>query len=86
MVFAAFYFSADENSRDYFDAGCFDFETEEDFLVFADLARGRSALSLPVDVEAGGSLITLVTCDGLNGSGRFAAMARKLRGVRSQRT
>ena len=32
-----------------------------------------------MDVEAGDSLITLVTCDESNGSGRFAVMARKLR-------
>jgi sortase B len=78
-IFAVFDFSVDENSPSYFDPARFDFATEGEFLVFADLARSRSLLPSPVSVEARDSLITLVTCDESDRNTRFAVMARKLR-------
>jgi len=78
-IFAVFDFSVDGNSRDYFDPAHPDFASEGDFLIFADLAKARSILPVPVDVAAGDSLITLVTCDESDKNGRFAVMARKLR-------
>jgi SrtB family sortase len=78
-IFAVFSFSVDEASKDYFDTDRFDFPSEADFFAYTDLARARSLLSIPVDVQAGDDLITLVTCGESGGDGRFAVMARKLR-------
>lgn len=82
-IFAVFDFSVDENSPSYFDPARFDFATESEFLIFADLAKSRSLLPIPVSVEADDSLITLVTCDESDRNARFAVMARKLRGGES---
>ncbi len=78
-VFAVFDFSVDENSPSYFDPARFDFASESEFLIFSDLAKSRSLLSIPVSVEGGDRLITLVTCDETDKNLRFAVMARKLR-------
>ena len=57
----------------------FNFETDEDFLNFVFEAKDRSIFDIPVDVERGDHLLSLVTCSYGNDNGRLIVMLRSLR-------
>ena len=77
--FAVFDISATPGDQDYVDMREFNFETDEDFLNFAFEAKSRSIFDIPVDVERGDRLLSLVTCSYGNDNGRLVVMLRALR-------
>lgn len=79
VPFAVFDISATPGDQDYVDMQTFSFETDEDFFNFVFEAKDRSILDIPVDVERGDALLSLVTCSYSNENGRLVVMLRKLR-------
>ena len=71
--------SATPGDQDYVDMRVFNFETDEDFLNFVFEAKDRSIFDIPVDVERGDHLLSLVTCSYGNDNGRLVVMLRSLR-------
>ena len=79
VPFAVFDISATPGDQEYVDMRVFNFETDEDFLNFAFEAKDRSIFDIPVDVERGDRLLSLVTCSYGNDNGRLVVMLRSLR-------
>ena len=79
VPFADFDISATPGDQEYVDMRVFNFETDEDFLNFAFEAKDRSIFDIPVDVERGDHLLSLVTCSYGNDNGRLVVMLRSLR-------
>ena len=77
--FAVFDISATPGDQDYVDMRQFNFETDEDFLNFVFEAKARSIFDIPVDVERGDRLLSLVTCSYGSDNGRLVVMLRSLR-------
>ena len=77
--FAVFDISATPGEQDYVDMRQFNFETDEDFLNFVFEAKARSIFDIPVDVERGDRLLSLVTCSYGSDNGRLVVMLRSLR-------
>ena len=76
---AVFDISATPGDQDFVDMQTFNFETDEDFMNFVNEAKDRSFFEIPVDVERGDRLLSLVTCSYNNNNGRLVVMLRALR-------
>ena len=76
---AVFDISATPGDQDFVDMQTFNFDTDEDFLNFVNEARARSIFDIPVEVERGDRLLSLVTCSYNNDNGRLVVMLRALR-------
>ena len=70
--------SMDENDGHYFDVRQIVFD-ETSFELFVLKLRGRSVFGVPVEVEYGDQLLTLVTCSYNDDDGRYIVALRKLR-------
>ena len=68
----------DENDGHYFDVRQIVFD-ETSFELFVLKLRGRSVFDVPVEVEYGDQLLTLVTCSYNDDDGRYIVALRKLR-------
>lgn len=55
------------------------FESDEDFLNFADNIKNRSIINIPVDIQKDDILITLSTCSYEKKDNRTVVIARKIR-------
>lgn len=71
--------SVDPDSSGYFDMTCFDFEDETLFKEFTDGLISRSMVELPIDVNYGDQILSLVTCEYTHNNGRLVVALRKLR-------
>ena len=78
VPFAMFEASMDENDGHYFDVRQIVFD-ETTFELFVLKLRGRSVFDVPVEVEYGDQLLTLVTCSYNDDDGRYIVALRKLR-------
>ena len=78
VPFAMFEASMDENDGHYFDVRQIVFD-ETSFELFVLKLRGRSVFAVPVEVEYGDQLLTLVTCSYNDDDGRYIVALRKLR-------
>ncbi len=78
VPFAMFEASMDENDAHYFDVRQIVFD-ETSFELFVLKLRGRSVFDVPVEVEYGDQLLTLVTCSYNDDDGRYIVALRKLR-------
>lgn len=78
VPFAMFEASMDENDGHYFDVRQIVFD-ETTFELFVLKLRGRSVFDVPVAVEYGDQLLTLVTCSYNDDDGRYIVALRKLR-------
>ena len=78
VPFAMFEASMDENDGHYFDVRQIVFD-ETSFELFLLKLRGRSVFDVPVEVEYGDQLLTLVTCSYNDDDGRYIVALRKLR-------
>ena len=79
VPFAVFDMSATPGDQNYVDMRVFNFESDEDFLNFAFEAKDRSIFDIPVDVERGDHILSLVTCSYDDDNGRLIVMSRSLR-------
>ena len=78
-VFSVLEISILNTNAKYFDIFRFGFASNEDFLSFAAAAKARSSIDIPVDVQTGDRLLTMMTCTLGNDDKRIVVMARKLR-------
>ena len=78
VPFAMFEASMDENDGHYFDVRQIVFD-ETSFELFVLKLRSRSVFDVPVEVEYGDQLLTLVTCSYNDDDGRYIVALRKLR-------
>ena len=78
VPFAMLEASMDENDGHYFDVRQIVFD-ETSFELFVLKLRGRSVFDVPVEVEYGDQLLTLVTCSYNDDDGRYIVALRKLR-------
>lgn len=78
VPFAMFEASMDENDAHYFDVRQIVFD-ETSFELFVLKLRSRSVFDVPVEVEYGDQLLTLVTCSYNDDDGRYIVALRKLR-------
>ena len=78
VPFAMFEASMDENDGHYFDVRQIVFD-ETSFELFVLKLRDRSVFDVPVEVEYGDQLLTLVTCSYNDDDGRYIVALRKLR-------
>ena len=78
VPFAMFEASMDEDDGHYFDVRQIVFD-ETSFELFVLKLRGRSVFDVPVAVEYGDQLLTLVTCSYNDDDGRYIVALRKLR-------
>ena len=78
VPFAMFEASMDEDDGHYFDVRQIVFD-ETTFELFVLKLRGRSVFDVPVEVEYGDQLLTLVTCSYNDDDGRYIVALRKLR-------
>lgn len=78
VPFAMFEASMDENDAHYFDVRQIVFD-EMSFELFVLKLRSRSVFDVPVEVEYGDQLLTLVTCSYNDDDGRYIVALRKLR-------
>lgn len=76
---ALFDASMEADNAAYFDIGRIWFNSDDDFVGFANSAIEKSMFALPVDVQADDTLITLVTCSYEYDNSRFIIIARALR-------
>lgn len=76
---ALFDASMEANNSAYFDIGRIWFNTDEEFVEFADSAIAESRFTTPFDVQADDTLITLITCSYEYDNSRFIIVARALR-------
>ncbi len=79
VIFAVFDISATPGDENFMDMQTFNFETDEDFINFVYEAKDRSVFDIPVSVERGDKLLSLVTCSYDNNNGRLVVMMRQLR-------
>lgn len=79
MPIALFDASMEADNAAYFDIGRIWFNSDDDFVGFANSAIEKSMFALPVDVQADDTLITLVTCSYEYDNSRFIIIARALR-------
>ena len=79
VILSVFDASMDEGANGYFDLGRVEFDTEEQFLAFAQELKDVSLFDAPVDVQAGDQLLSLVTCSYFHENGRLTVTCRKLR-------
>ena len=78
VPFAMFEASMDEADAHYFDVRQIVFD-ETSFELFVLKLRSRSVFDVPVEVEYGDQLLTLVTCSYNDDDGRYIVALRKLR-------
>ena len=57
----------------------FNFDSDEEFMAFVNEAKERSVFDIPVDVQRGDQLLSLVTCSYSDDNGRLVVMLRALR-------
>lgn len=76
---ALFDASMTKTDKDYFKIARFEFADDAEFVSFADEIRAHSLYEIPVDVQAGDQLLTLVTCSYSHDNGRLLIVCRKLR-------
>jgi len=76
---AVFDISANKDHEKYMDLQQFDFETQEEFMAFVNDARFRSFFDIPIDVQPGDKLLSLVTCSYYDDNGRLVYMLRAVR-------
>lgn len=76
---ALFDASMTKTDKDYFKIARFEFADDAEFVSFADEIRAHSLFEIPVDVQAGDQLLTLVTCSYSQDNGRLLIVCRKLR-------
>ena len=62
VILSVFDASMDEGANGYFDLGRINFDTDEQFLAFGQELKDVSLYDVPVDVQAGDHLLSLVTC------------------------
>lgn len=79
VPFAIFEASVNAGDHAYFDVGNIFFNSDEDFVSYAQSAMDRSLFTLPIDVQPEDHLISLVTCSYGHNNGRFIVMCRALR-------
>ena len=79
VILSVFDASMDEGANGYFDLGRINFDTDEQFLAFAQELKDVSLYDVPVDVQAGDHLLSLVTCSYSHENGRLTVACRKLR-------
>ena len=71
--------SVSKKDAHYYKMTRFDFETDEDFKAFTGGLQERSLVELPIDVEPGDPLLSLVTCNYEYDNGRLIIALRKVR-------
>lgn len=76
---ALFDASMEADNVAYFDIGRIWFNSDDDFMEFANSAIDRTLFALPFDVQADDMLITLITCSYEYDNSRFIIVARALR-------
>lgn len=79
VIISVFDASMEEGAVGYFDLGRINFDTDEQFLAFAQELQDASLFDVPVDVQAGDCLLSLVTCSYIHDDGRLTVACRKLR-------
>ncbi|MBE5765977.1 MAG: class B sortase [Clostridiales bacterium] len=79
VPFAVFNASMEEGNEDFFEIRKLSFVMEDSFDLFIAQLRAESEYYVPVDVEFGDSLLSLVTCSYEQDDGRFIVVCRKLR-------
>lgn len=76
---ALFDASMNAGNGNYFDIGRIWFDSDEEFMEFANSLSAISYYDLPVDVQPTDNLITLITCSYVYDNSRFIIVARELR-------
>lgn len=76
---AIFDISTVQNNANYFRMQQFQFESDEEFNNFVQGAKDRSYFDIPISVERGDQLLSLVTCSYFDDNGRFVLMMRAVR-------
>lgn len=71
--------SAEPGEARYFDLQQFNFETDDEFDNFVAELQSRSYFDIPVDVQRGDQLLSLITCSYYDENGRFVMLLRALR-------
>ena len=79
VILSVFDASMDEGANGYFDLGRINFDTDEQFLAFAQELKDVSLFDVPVDVQADDHLLSLVTCSYSHENGRLTVTCRALR-------
>ncbi len=79
LIFSVFITNTLPQHGKYFEYRDPEFKTQEDFLNFIEQCRRRSLYDMPVDVQAGDTIITLSTCTYEFDDWRLVVMGRKLR-------
>ena len=79
VVFAVFDISATPGDERFMQMQTFNFESDEEFSAFVADAKSRSAFDIPVDVQRGDRLLSLVTCSYGGDNDRLVVMFRALR-------
>lgn len=78
VVIGVFDISNEDEDPHYMEMLIFNFEDEE-FMDFIDEARERSFFEIPVDVQPGDRLLSLVTCSYTLPDGRLIVLLREIR-------
>jgi len=76
---AVFDISAEPNYENYMDLQQFRFNNNDAFMAFIADAQQRSYFNIPIDVQPGDHLLSLVTCSYFDVNGRLVVMFRALR-------
>ena len=79
VPFALFDASMTKDDPNYFRLLRLNFSEEQPFDAFLEEVQSRSLFDIPVDVNKGDQLLSLVTCSYSMDNGRFIIMCRKLR-------
>ena len=79
VVVAVYDMSAETEDPHFMQMLYFDFIDNEDFWTFFDQAQRRNIYDIPVDVNYGDHLLTLITCSYTLYDGRLIVMCRELR-------
>ena len=79
VIIAVFDMSAETEDPHFMQMLHFNFVDNEDFMTYYFEARRRSFFDIPVDVQYGDKLLTMITCSYSLRDGRLITMLRKLR-------
>lgn len=79
VVFAVYDISATPGNENFMNMQTFNFDSDEEFMAFVNEAKERSVFDIPVDVQRGDQLLSLVTCSYSDDNGRLVVMLRALR-------
>lgn len=79
VPFAIFHTTVLKDDPNYYPFDCIDFLDEEDFTQYIHDVKSKSVLEIPIEVEYGDRLLTLVTCHSGLERGRLVIVCREVK-------